>query len=608
VNAFLGTDIQNKADDMFYIDGFVILSKKTDIKELNLKSGTYGIADHAFVGCTALERIDLSGIKYVGSGAFGECTALWEAAFDDALVEVNSHAFTYCVNLTDVYLGKNTVSLGDYAFLGCTRLYTMDLPDSITSIGTYCFNSTSAYNSAADIVYIDDWAVDLKQGIYQGLLIKQGTRGIANYFAYNALVIGGIDIADSVEYIGRSAFYNSTYTNAFKLPANLKVIGDYAFYGCAGAWFGDNGVTVIPASTQSIGRSAFYNCTAMVGLTIPGSVKEIGDYAFYGCINLGESHIFLTDDPTGTPLVGDVIISEGVQSIGDRAFQNCTGLAEITLPNSLTHLGIRAFYKCENLKSVTIGSGLTTIPDYAFYKCIELENVTMTDGVTEIGRYAFRGCENLAELTLSKDLISIGDYAFYGCTAMKRLELPRSLTNIGSFAFRGCKDVKSLVIPASVETIGKHAFYGMEKATVYCEAESIPAYWNEKWNSSYRAVLWGVKTSQEGYVISFTMTETATNNIGAPNADLSPRRAGYTFVGWATVEGSTEIAYAPADLASCPVGTTLYAVWTEGEPVEEPETEEVTSEETGDVTEADTQDESQAEETTAVEDSTETTN
>ena len=484
----------------------------------------------------------------------------------------------------------------------------MDLPDSITSIGTYCFNGTSAFNSAQDIVYIDDWAVGLKQNIYQGLLIRSGTRGIANYFAYNAIVIGGIDIADSVEYIGRAAFYNSTYTTAFRLPANLKIIGDYAFYGCSAAWFGDNGVTVIPASTQTIGRSAFYNCMMMVGLTIPGSVKEIGPYAFYGCVNLGESQLVIAGDPNQTRLEGDVIIGEGVESIGDRAFQGCIGLAEIVLPDSLTSLGTRAFYKCENLRRVSIGSGLAKIPDYAFYKCIKLEDLTVSDGVTEIGRYAFRGCESLAELYLSRELTAIGDYAFYGCTSLKEINLPDKLSSIGAFAFRGCRRVKSLVIPAGVETIGKHAFYGMEKVTIYCESESIPAYWNEKWNSSYRAVLWGVKTSEEGYVVSFTMTENATNNITAPNATLSPRRVGYTFMGWATTEGSTEVAYAPADLASCPAGTTLYAVRAEGEPVEEPETEDVTEEVTGDVTETDTQDESQTEETTAAEDSTETTN
>jgi hypothetical protein len=137
-----------------------------------------------------------------------------------------------------------------------------------------------------------------------------------------------------------------------------------------------------------------------------------------------------------------------------------------------------------------------------------------------------------------------------------------------------------------VETVGKHAFYGMEKATLFCEAESIPPYWNERWNSSYRAVLWGVSFSEEGFVESFTMTESATENLTAPGATLSPRRVGYTFLGWSAEAGSDEIAYAPSDLASCPAGTTLYAVWAEGEPIEEPETEDSTEPETTDETTA----------------------
>ena len=226
--------------------------------------------------------------------------------------------------------------------------------------------------------------------------------------------------------------------------------------------------------------------------------------------------------------------------------------------------------------------------------------MTLADGVTSIGRYAFRGCENLTDLNLGRDLASIGDYAFYGCTSLKRVVLPTALKHIGAYAFRGCRGLTSLVIPASVETVGKHAFYGMDQVTLYCEAESIPAYWNERWNSSYRAVLWGVGTSEEGFVESFTMTETATENLTAPDASLSPRRAGYTFVGWATETGSDQVVYAPADLASCPVGTTLYAVWIEGEPVEEPETEE--SEE------SETTDETAAPDTTETESSADTTN
>lgn len=580
VNAFLGTKLLEDADDLFYIDGFVILSKDTSIKELKLKAGTYGIADHAFAGCNELTRINLEGIKYVGSGAFGQCEALWDAAFDDALVEINSYAFTGCAQLTDVYLGANTKSLGDYAFLGCTRLFKMDLPDSLISIGTYCFNGTSAFNSAKDIVYIDDWAVGIKEGIYRGLLFKEGTRGIANYCCYKAIVLGGIDMPDTVEYIGRSAFYNSSYTTAFRLPANLKSIGDYAFYGCTAAWFGDNGTTVIPSSTEYIGRSAFYNCMMMVGVTIPGSVKNIGPYAFYGCVNLGDSQLFVTGDPNQTLLKGDIIIGEGVESIGDRAFQGCIGIAEINLPNSLTHLGTRAFYKCENLRAVTVGSGITHLPDYAFYKCALLESVTLSDGMVSIGRCAFRGCEKLKSLTLSKDLTSIGKYAFYGCSSLRSVQLPAGLTEIGDYAFRGCSKLNAIHIPASVETIGKHAFYGMDRVTIFCEADSIPAYWHERWNTSYRALFWGCELSEEGYVVSFTKTATSTDNLTAPDARLAPTRAGYTFMGWALTEGSTEVAYEAKNVESCPDGTVLYAVWAEGEEVEEEETEAETEAQT----------------------------
>ena len=129
-----------------------------------------------------------------------------------------------------------------------------------------------------------------------------------------------------------------------------------------------------------------------------------------------------------------------------------------------------------------------------------------------------------------------------------------------------------------METVGKHAFYGMDRVTLFCEAESIPPYWHERWNTSYRALLWGCELSDEGYVVSFTKTVGSTDHLTAPDATLAPDREGYVLAGWSQAPDSTEIAYAPQDIASCPDGTVLYAVWTEYVP--EPDTEAETTTET----------------------------
>lgn len=557
--AFRGTKIEGEAGDIFYLGGWVVACNDKNITSIELREGTYGIADYAFSYCTKIERISLSGIKYVGYASFGGCSVLWDVAFDDALIELGKYAFASCPKLTDVYLGDATETIGDFAFYDCSSLFNMDIPDTVWEIGANAFNNTRAHAAAIDVIYVDDWAVGIKNSLYRGMSIKE-VRGIANYCFYNCLILGEIEMPDTVEYIGRCAFYENIHVTYINISKSAKRIGDYAFYNCGGCWFGEGGITVIPEGVEYIGRSAFYKCGSMVGVHIPSSVREIGPYAFYGCENLGESQLF-ADEAMTIPLVGSVIIENGVTTIGDRAFQGCLRIPEIVIPDSVTSLGNRVFYKCENLKKVTIGSGLTHIPDYCFYKCPLLEEVTIADGVQSIGNYAFRGCSALKKVTFSKNITSIGKYAFYGC-ALESIVIPDGCKEIGNYAFRGCSEAASIVIPGSVESVGRHAFYGCTKATVYCETDSIPAYWNERWNSSYRPVIWGCTLSDDGsYPVSVKIAAGSPSNVSAPDAIFAPYLEGHTFLGWAKEANSTEIAYTATDLTKAPVGTVLYPVW-----------------------------------------------
>ncbi|MBR2343468.1 MAG: leucine-rich repeat domain-containing protein [Clostridia bacterium] len=573
--AFEGTAIYEAAEGNFslgyYLDeektqwvGWLIEAKNKDITAAALPRGTYGIADNAFSECQRLSSVTVSGVKYVGDYAFAACNTLFEIVFSSSLIEVGQYSFAYCPYLQTVRLGSSLTKIGDYAFLDCSALFKMELPDTLHTVGAYAFHGTSAHNSAADVVYIDDWAVGTKATVFRGITVKPGTRGIADYCFYTGTVIGGIQLPDTVEYVGYAAFYFQMLATEINIPKNLKYIGDYAFYGCTTAWFGEGGITVLPEGLEYIGRSAFYHCSAMVGLTVPGTVKTIGAYAFSGCENLGESSIIMQDDPTETPLVGEVIIGEGVEFIGDRAFQKCIRLAEITIPNSVKTLGARAFYGCTNLKSITVGGGLTEIPSHAFYGCSALRELTISPGVKVIGNYAFRGCESLTSLKLASGITSIGKYAFYGCASLTELVIPRSVVSIGDYAFRGGAKIESVILPSSVTEIGKHAFYSMSTATIFAEAEEIMPDWHERFNSSHRALILGATLSEDGdYVVSFTKSESTLSNATAPGATFSPYHEGYEFLGWATVANSDEVAYTADNLSDAPDGTTLYAVYRE---------------------------------------------
>ena len=459
-----------------------------------------------------------------------------------------------------VSVGKSLTSIGKYAFAGCEVLSEMKLPDTLESIGTYAFDKTLVYTTASEegnIVYIGNWVVGMNVAgpFSEDIVFKPGTRGIADHTFYNLSINSNVFMPDSIEYIGRSAFYK-TQVKSVVLSKNLKSIGDYAFYGCAGALFGNSGYTTIPDKVEYIGRSAFYNCRSITSLSIPSSVKEIGPYAFYKCVNLG------TEGTEEAPIQSEIIIAEGVLSIGERAFQGCESLKEITLPNSVTYLGNHAFYKCTMLEKVTLGNGISEIMPYTFYKCTALKEANIAESVKTIGRYSFRGCESLVDINLS-GVVSIGEYAFYKCSKIEKLSFSNSLVSIGSYAFRGCVAVDSVVIPASVELIGKHAFYGMTSTTLFSEAEAAPVGWNARFNTSYRPLFLGCTVAPDGHVVSIVIKDGSLLNANAKNGISNPTLEGYSFVGWAVSPDAEVAEYTAETVAKAPANTILYSIWTQ---------------------------------------------
>ena len=116
--------------------------------------------------------------------------------------------------------------------------------------------------------------------------------------------------------------------------------------------------------------------------------------------------------------VKSAVIAEGVTSIGDSAFCNCTSLTSVTIPDSVTSFGSDAFQGCTSLTSVTIPDSVTSIGGWAFYYCTSLTSVTIPDGVTSIGGWAFYNCTSLTSVTIPDSVTSIGMSAFEDCTSL----------------------------------------------------------------------------------------------------------------------------------------------------------------------------------------------
>ncbi len=198
----------------------------------------------------------------------------------------------------------------------------------------------------------------------------------------------------------------------------------------------------------SIGNHAFDGCSGLTSVTIPNSVTSIGNHAFYGCYGLTS-----------------ITIPNSVTSIGGSAFYQCYGLTSVTIPNSVTSIGEYAFYNCPGLTSITIPNSVTSIGANTFRGCSGLTSVTIGSGVTSIESNTFSDCSGLTSVTIGSGVTSIGGSAFYNCSGLTSVTIPNSVTSIGNYAFSGCSGLTSITIPNSVTSIGSSAFYNCSGLT-----------------------------------------------------------------------------------------------------------------------------------------------
>ncbi|MBD5172745.1 MAG: leucine-rich repeat domain-containing protein, partial [Bacteroidales bacterium] len=201
----------------------------------------------------------------------------------------------------------------------------------------------------------------------------------------------------------------------------------------------------------------------------------------------------------GCSSLTSVTIPNSVTSIGVKAFSYCSSLTSVTIPNSVTSIGFGPFSGCTNLNEIIVAAGneyycsengvlynyekteliqcpgakteieipnsVTGIEYYAFYGCSSLVSVTIPNSVTYIRASAFYGCSSLVSVTIPNSVGYIPESAFYGCSSLTSVTIPNSVTSIGKSVFRYCSSLTSVTIPNSVTSIGWEAFYGCSSLT-----------------------------------------------------------------------------------------------------------------------------------------------
>lgn len=316
---------------------------------------------------------------------------------------------------------------------------------------------------------------------------------------------------EAVTDIGYSAFLDCTSVTAVVIGKGVTTIGDYAFRSCTSL----TSVT-FPDSITSIGNSSFFGCDGLTSITLPDSVTNICEYAFARCKNLTSIHI-----PAGVRviepdiLLGCVNLTEidvakenpVYHSAGNCLIETASktllaGCKDSRIPHdgSVTVIGDRAFDECSRLTSIEIPDTVTRIGNRAFSFCTSLSSIVIPDSVTETGEQLFYGCGALTEATLSGSLTILNSYMFQGCEALTTIRIPDSVTYIGKWVFRDCGRLASVYLSDNVTDIDERAFSGC------CNLVDIYYSGTEsQWNAISKGEQWNydVGVYNGGYTVHY---------------------------------------------------------------------------------------------------------
>lgn len=475
------------------LTGKLIIPKTTDSGK-----AITAIADSGFRQCLNITSVYIPDeIETVGIAAFQLCTSVERVRLPEGLEVVQSALFKGCTSLKDVKIPDSVTRIGGETFIMCTSLEKIDLHEGITKIGIHAFRACRSLKSLILPSTVDNYNVWVKES-------------------------STFQDCDSLTHVeirgGESESYKSDGNCIIRKSDNVLICG------CAGS--------VIPDYVTKINDSAFARCRQLTEINIPSSVKEI-----------------------------DI-----------SAFSHCENLRQISLPEGLTTVNCLSFYDCKNLESVYISS---TVCDWAkklsesdyyytynnvFPQCPSLKNIEVAednpvfksdlnclirrenneivegcagseipDYITRIGNFAFSGCEVLTGITVPFGVKEIGKQAFFCCYNLKEIYLPESLTRIESHAFEGCF-FASVTIPDSV-------VYGAS------EALGMGAYSIDVGVSFIPECVFGY---DEEYPYVYSTKSIMGHHLGYGDFKdrhglIAPVRKGYTFLGWTTVEGGTQV-------------------------------------------------------------------
>ena len=319
----------------------------------------------------------------------------------------------------------------------------------------------------------------------------------------------------------------------------------------------------LPSSLIKIKDDAFNSMDTLKSLVIDGgapNLNELGERSFSGCSNIEEldlSNSKLTSIPEGAfaycKNLKIIKLPSTITSIGDEAFYNCQSLTNIKGLDkcNLKSIGSAAFSNCKALENLDFSqSTFTNVPSKAFNGCSALAKITLPNTLTTIGGYAFYACYSIPQLDLSNTaLTTLENYALYQMRETTKLSLPDSISSIGTHAFSVSTSNGAVptILPASL------------KDKVNYKDSATSPWLNRKVMFTDE----NVKTIHfygNGATIGDTepMFVNEGSKVTLPSCGFS--KTNYIFKGWNTKADGTGESYKPnATLTTIP--SKLYAQW-----------------------------------------------
>ena len=493
----------------------------------------------------------------ITGGAFAYCDALTSITIPDGVTSIGFGAFAYCGSLPSITIPDGVTNLEDGAFKNCESLEIITIPESVESIGNTVFDGTpwlAAKQAENPLVIINHILID-GSTCTGDVEIPDGVTSILGGTFAECTSLTSIAIPDSVTSIASAAFSNCTSLLKISIGAGIQTLENIpydsesletievspdntAYASMDGILYSKDcttliccpkkksGEALVPSGVTKIQNSAFDKCSSLTKITIPASATEIGETGyeqspeavFDRCSALNEIAVesgnpnylsydgILYDKNTSELLFCPeaktaVDFLDGVTEIGYCAFEDCSLLKSIVIPNTVTALQEYAFRRCTALTKITIPSSVSDINWRGISECPRLTNiyydgteaqwdeysianedsarfatihfsdetVRLPEDFLEYSKnedgtftvYANNPCLIEADIPSEVDGVSVtGVDGFGSCYYLENITIPESVTNIGARTFSKCISLTSFIMPDSVTSIGEGAFTG----------------------------------------------------------------------------------------------------------------------------------------------------